>query len=159
VEATLLREWERFFPWATVVEELDEKDRRFWFRLREAIVRDHQSFSKLVAAVTDGLTDDLASEIRDREERRKADLRERRVKREGRERRKEKRLDQELKERNRFLLLITAGFVVAPLLLAVGALLDAPVAYLGSLLGLLSSGGGLVKLRGLDRRGPGEPNP
>jgi hypothetical protein len=148
VRSTLLREWERFFPWAAAVEDLDEKDRKFWFRLREAIVRDHQGFSRLMAAVTDGLAKELASEIRDREERRKAEIKEERARREGRERRKEKRLDQELRERNRFLLLTTIALAAALLLLAVGAVTDAPIAYLGSVLGFLT-GGGIFKLRGL----------
>jgi hypothetical protein len=160
VKAILLREWERFFPDATYVEDLDEKDRKFWIRLREAIVRDHQAFSKLMAAVTDSLTQELSSEIRDREERRVAELKEERKKREGRERRKDKRLDQELKERDRFLLLTTVSVVATPVLGLVGAVTGAPIAYVGTGLGFLVSGGGLFGLRrsgGFSRRKKPKP--
>lgn len=164
VRATVLQEWERFFPWATHVEDLGEKDRKFWIRLREAIVKDHQSFSKLINAVREGIAEELASEIRDREERRGAELalerertaaalEEKRKRREGREKRKEKRLKQELRERDRFLLLTTIGFAATFVLAIVSAVTQAPVAYAGSGLGLVLSGGSAIGLYRSDRSG------
>jgi hypothetical protein len=102
------------------------------------------------------------ADIRDRDARReaeieiekkcsKADLDERRQKREGEEERKNTRLVQEISERKRFLLLTTISFVATLVLIVVSALTKTPLAYASSALSLLLSGGSLYRLIVLTR--------
>ncbi len=67
----------------------------------------------------------------------------------GEERRKDVRLAQELVERNRFLLLTTLGFAATLVLIALSVVTGQPLAYAGSGVGLILSGGGLYRLEAL----------
>jgi hypothetical protein len=74
----------------------------------------------------------------------------------GEERRKDIRLAQELLERNRFLLLTTLGFAATLALIALSMVTGQPLAYAGSAIGLLLSGGGLYRLGALTPANPRE---
>lgn len=91
------------------------------------------------------------AEIEIERERTRADLEERRQKREGEEERKNRRAAQKISERKRFLLLTTISFAVTLILVAVSAVTGKPLAYAGSGLSLLLSGGSSYRLAVLSR--------
>jgi hypothetical protein len=74
-KTVLLREWERLFPEANHVEELNPDDRKFWIRFRQALLQSHQGVATLTKVLGESISKELSAEIADREERRVAEIR------------------------------------------------------------------------------------
>lgn len=118
----------------------DNKDRN---KRREAEIR---NVDELREAEIRDLHKRREADIENQEKRTQAELDERREKQKGEEGRANKRLEQEISERRRFLLLTTISFVATVALIALSAVTTQPLAYAGSGLGLLLFGNGLYRL-------------